>query len=72
MFSLIENIEEDKKEYSPVGMRNILQELNISYSTLYRWTRYKGFPCYKVQGSNSTRFHLFVRYEKYLTFGIAC
>jgi len=34
MFSLIENIEEDKKEYSPVGMRNILQELNISYSTL--------------------------------------
>jgi len=57
MFSLIENIEEDKKEYSPVGMRNILQELNISYSTLYRWTRYKGFPCYRVQGSNKVLFN---------------
>ena len=57
MFSLIENIEEDKKEYSPVGMQNILKELNISYSTLYRWKKYKGFPHYKVQGSNKILFN---------------
>jgi|TARA_R110000851_G_scaffold206626_3_gene358648 excisionase family DNA binding protein len=57
MFSLIENIDENKKEYSPVGMTNVLTELNISYSTLYRWCKYKGFPHYRVQGSNKKLFN---------------
>jgi|TARA_Y100000768_G_scaffold342665_1_gene287886 excisionase family DNA binding protein len=57
MFSLIENIKEDKKDFSPIGMSNVLQELNISYSTLYRWCKYKGFPHYRVQGSNKKLFN---------------
>jgi excisionase family DNA binding protein len=57
MFSLLDNIEEDKKQFSPVGMKTILEELNISYSTLYRYCKYKGFPHYRVQGSNKKFFN---------------
>ena len=56
MFSLIENIKEDKKDFSPVGMKTILEELNISYSTLYRWCK-KGMPHYKVKGSKKVLFN---------------
>ena len=45
-------LKDDKKDFSPVGMKTILEELNISYSTLYRYCKYKGFPHYRIQGSN--------------------
>ena len=39
MFSLWDNVEMDKRDISVVGMKKIMEELNISYSTLYRWCK---------------------------------
>ena len=35
MFSLWDNVEMDKRDISVVGMKKIMEELNISYSTLF-------------------------------------
>ena len=43
MFSLFDNLEKDKRDISVVGMKKIMEELNISYSTCYRWCK-KGMP----------------------------
>ena len=37
-------------------MKQILEDLGISYSTLYRWCK-KGMPHYKVRGSNKITFN---------------
>jgi len=57
MFSLWDSVEMDKRDISVVGMKKIMEELNISYSTLYRWCRYKDFPHYKVKGSKKVLFN---------------
>ena len=56
MISLTNNIEPNKNYISVVGMKTILQDLNISYSTLYRWCK-KGMPHYKVNGSKKLTFN---------------
>ena len=56
MFSLWDNVEMDKRDISVVGMKKIMEELNISYSTLYRWCK-KGMPHYKVKGSKNLLFN---------------
>jgi excisionase family DNA binding protein len=56
MISLTNNIEPNKNYISVVGMKTILQDLNISYSTLYRWCQ-KGMPYYKVSGSKKLTFN---------------
>ena len=37
MFSLWDNVDPDKRDVSVVGMKKLLDQLGISYSTLYRW-----------------------------------
>tara|TARA_B100000809_G_C14601710_1_gene337648 strand:- start:105 stop:257 length:153 start_codon:yes stop_codon:yes gene_type:complete len=37
-------------------MKQILEDLGISYSTLYRWCK-KGMPHYKVRGSKKITFN---------------
>ena len=56
MFSLWDNVEMDKRDISVVGMKTIMEELNISYSTCYRWCK-KGKPHYKVKGSKKVLFN---------------
>ena len=56
MFSLWDNVEMDKRDISVVGMKKIMEELNISYSTLYRWCK-KGMPHYKEKGSKEVLFN---------------
>jgi len=57
MFSLISNIEERDRDISVVSMKQMMKELNISYSTIYRWCRYKDMPHYKVKQSNKVLFN---------------
>ena len=56
MFSLWYNVEMDKRDISVVGMKTIMAELTISYSTLYRWCK-KGMPHYNVKGSKKVLFN---------------
>ena len=56
MFSLLSNVDDEKKEVSNVGLKTILKELDISYSTMWRWMR-KGCPYYKVQGGRKLTFN---------------
>ena len=51
MFSLWDNVDPDKRDVSVVGMKKLLNQLGISYSTLYRWITEKDMPHYKVKGS---------------------
>ena len=57
MFSLWDNVDPDKRDVSVVGMKKLLDQLGISYSTLYRWITEKDMPHYKVKGSKKLLFN---------------
>ena len=57
MFSLTNHIDSKKLDVSVIGMKSIMKELNISYSTLYRWITNKDMPHYKVKGSKKLLFN---------------
>jgi excisionase family DNA binding protein len=56
MISITKNIKD--KEVSTIPMKLLQERLDISYSTLYRWTRYKGLPYYKPMGSKKVFFNM--------------
>jgi excisionase family DNA binding protein len=56
MFSLWDHVDPNKRDISVIGMKNLMDQLNISYSTCYRWCK-KGMPHYKVKGSKKILFN---------------
>ena len=56
MFSLWDHVDPNKRDISVVGMKKLLDQLGISYSTLYRWITEKDMPHYKVKGSKKLLF----------------
>jgi len=56
MISITKNIQSTNNYVSVVSMKQILEDLGISYSTLYRWCK-KGMPHYKVRGSKKITFN---------------
>jgi len=48
MISMLENVPSHKIQLSTISLKQIQDELGCSYSTIYRWMRYKRLPHYKV------------------------
>lgn len=57
MFSLTEHIKETDRDISVISRKQMMKELNISSSTIYRWAKYNGLPHYKVKNSNKVLFN---------------
>ena len=57
MFSLTSNIKEGDEGISLVGMKRLQEQLNISYSTLYRWMQ-RGLPYNKPKGGRKVSFNI--------------
>jgi excisionase family DNA binding protein len=57
MFSLTEHIKETDKDISVISRKQMMRELNISRSTIYRWCKYQDMPHYKVKQSNKILFN---------------